>query len=49
MTHCEVLYGRSSSLIRWFDVGEEGLIGQDLVHQAMDKVNVIQVMFKMAH
>ncbi|KAH0639444.1 hypothetical protein KY285_036030 [Solanum tuberosum] len=33
---------------RWFEVGEAGLIGLDLVHQAMEKVKVIQERLKMA-
>ncbi|WMV50389.1 hypothetical protein MTR67_043774 [Solanum verrucosum] len=43
MAPYEALYGRRCrSPIGWFDVGEAGLIGQYLVHQAMDKVKVIQ-------
>ena len=30
------------SVIGWFEVGEVVFIGQDLVHQDMDKVNTIQ-------
>ncbi|WMV07709.1 hypothetical protein MTR67_001094 [Solanum verrucosum] len=38
MTPYEALYGRRCrSPIGWFEVGEEGLIGPDLVHQAMEK------------
>ena len=47
MTHYEVLYGRSSSLIRWFDVGQAGLIGPHLDHQAMEMLKVIQQSLKM--
>ncbi|WMV28191.1 hypothetical protein MTR67_021576, partial [Solanum verrucosum] len=42
MAPYEALYGRRCrSPIRWFEVGEAGLIGPDLVHQAMEKVKVI--------
>ena len=44
------LYGRRCrSPIGWFEVGEAGLIGPDLVHQAMEKVKVIQEGLKTAH
>ncbi|WMV14594.1 hypothetical protein MTR67_007979 [Solanum verrucosum] len=39
---------RCRSPIGWFEFGEAGLIGQDLVHQAMEKVKVIQERLKMA-
>ena len=43
MTSCEALYGkRGRSLIGWFEVSEYGLIDQDLVRQAVEKVNIIQ-------
>ncbi|WMV31122.1 hypothetical protein MTR67_024507 [Solanum verrucosum] len=43
MTPYEALYGRRCrSSIGWFEVGEAGLIGPDLVHQAMEKVRVFQ-------
>ena len=43
MTPYEALYGRRcKSPIGWFEVGEVGLIGLDLVHQAMEKVKVIE-------
>ncbi|KAH0776452.1 hypothetical protein KY290_007863 [Solanum tuberosum] len=43
MAPYEALYGRRCrSPIGWFEVGEAGLIGPDLVHQAMEKVKVIQ-------
>ena len=32
----------------WFEVSEAGLIGPDLVHQAMEKVKVIQESLKAA-
>ncbi|WMV41663.1 hypothetical protein MTR67_035048 [Solanum verrucosum] len=49
MAPYKALYGkRSRSLIGWFEVGEAGLIGPDLVHQAMMKVKVIQERLKMA-
>ncbi|WMV13440.1 hypothetical protein MTR67_006825 [Solanum verrucosum] len=39
----EALYGRRCrSPIGWFEIGEAGLIGPDLVHQAMEKVKIIQ-------
>ncbi|KAH0706534.1 hypothetical protein KY285_012312 [Solanum tuberosum] len=45
----EALYGkRCISPIGWFEVGEVGLIGPDLVHQAMEKVKVIQERLKTA-
>ena len=45
----EALYGRIYiSPIVWFDVDDAGLIGPDLVHQAMEKVKVIQESLKMA-
>ncbi len=43
MAPYEALYGRRCRLpIRWFEVGEAGLIGPDLVHQAKDKIKEIQ-------
>ncbi|KAH0777818.1 hypothetical protein KY290_009229 [Solanum tuberosum] len=36
------------SPIGWFEVGEAGLIGPDLVHQAMEKVKVIQERLKIS-
>ncbi|WMV29665.1 hypothetical protein MTR67_023050, partial [Solanum verrucosum] len=43
----ETLYGRrSKSPIGWFEICEYGLIGPDLVHQAMEKVKVIQERLK---
>ena len=43
MAPYEALYGRRCrSPIGWFEVGEAGLIGPNLVHQAMEKVKVIQ-------
>ncbi|WMV30064.1 hypothetical protein MTR67_023449 [Solanum verrucosum] len=40
MAPCEDLYGRRCTYpIGWFEVGEAGLIGPDLVHQAMEKVS----------
>ncbi|WMV42104.1 hypothetical protein MTR67_035489, partial [Solanum verrucosum] len=45
----EGLYGiRCRSFIGWFEVGEAGLIGTCLVHQAMEKEKVIQERLKMA-
>ena len=43
MAPFEALYGRRCrSPVGWLEVGEAGLIGLDLVHQAMEKVKVIQ-------
>ncbi|XP_075077559.1 uncharacterized protein LOC142164177 [Nicotiana tabacum] len=45
----EALYGRRCrSPIGWFEVGEEALLGPDLVHQAMEKVIIIQERLKAA-
>nr|XP_009787270.1 PREDICTED: uncharacterized protein LOC104235247 [Nicotiana sylvestris] len=39
----EALYGRMyRSLIGWFDVGESGLHGPDLIQQAIEKVKFIR-------
>ncbi|KAH0776482.1 hypothetical protein KY290_007893 [Solanum tuberosum] len=47
MAPYEALYGRRCiSPIGWFEVGEAGLIGPYLVHQAMGKVKVIQERLK---
>ncbi|WMV58173.1 hypothetical protein MTR67_051558 [Solanum verrucosum] len=47
MAPYEALCGRRCrSPIGWFEVGEAGLIGPDLVHQAMEKVKVIQERLK---
>ncbi|KAH0705892.1 hypothetical protein KY285_010419 [Solanum tuberosum] len=49
MAPYEAIYGRRCrSPIGWFEVGEAGLIGPDLVHQAMEKVKVIQERLKTA-
>ncbi|KAH0695075.1 hypothetical protein KY285_022172 [Solanum tuberosum] len=49
MAPYEALYGRRCrSPIGWFEVGAAGLIGPDLVHQAMEKVKVIQERLKTA-
>ncbi|WMV46552.1 hypothetical protein MTR67_039937, partial [Solanum verrucosum] len=49
ITPYEALYGRRCrSPIGWFEVGEAGLIGLELVHQAMEKVKVIQESLKTA-
>ncbi|WMV30554.1 hypothetical protein MTR67_023939, partial [Solanum verrucosum] len=49
MAPYEALYGRRCrSPIRWFKVGEVGLIGPNLVHQAIEKVKVIQERLKTA-
>ncbi|XP_075111391.1 uncharacterized protein LOC107771481 [Nicotiana tabacum] len=45
----EALYGRRCrSPIGWFEVGEAELLGPDLVHQAMEKVRIIQERLKAA-
>ncbi|WMV23727.1 hypothetical protein MTR67_017112 [Solanum verrucosum] len=49
MAPYEALYGRRyRPPIGWFEVGEAGLIGPYLVHQAMKKVKVIQERLKTA-
>ncbi|XP_070006577.1 uncharacterized protein [Nicotiana sylvestris] len=49
MAPFEALYGRKCrSPMGWFEVGEEELLGLDLVHQAMEKVKVIQERMKTA-
>ena len=48
MAPYEAIYGkRCWSPIGWFEVGEAGLIGLDIVHQFMEKVKVIQERLKM--
>ncbi|XP_049357897.1 uncharacterized protein LOC125822529 [Solanum verrucosum] len=43
MAPYETFYGRKCrSLIGWFEAGKTALFGPDLVHQAMEKVKVIQ-------
>ncbi|XP_059288571.1 uncharacterized protein LOC132041911 [Lycium ferocissimum] len=43
MAPYEALYGRRCrSPIGWFDVGENQLVGPDLIQQAVDKVKAIQ-------
>ena len=50
MTPYEAFYGRRcKSPIGGFEVGEVGSVGQDLVHQAMEKVKVIQGRLKITH
>ena len=47
MASYEALYGRRCRYpIGWFEVGEARLIGPDLFHQTMEKVNVIQEILK---
>ena len=49
MAPYEALYGRRCrSPIRWLEVGGAGFIGPDIVHQATEKVKVIQEILKMA-
>ncbi|WMV41536.1 hypothetical protein MTR67_034921 [Solanum verrucosum] len=49
MAPYEALYGRRyGSPIGWFEVGEAGLIGPDLVYQDMEKVKIIQERLKTA-
>lgn len=43
MAPYEALYGRKCrSPVGWFDVGETGLIGPDVIQQAVDKVKLIR-------
>jgi len=45
----EVLYERKCrSPIRWFEAGETALFRQDLIHQAMEKVKMIQQRLEIA-
>ncbi|WMV49598.1 hypothetical protein MTR67_042983 [Solanum verrucosum] len=47
MTLFEAHYGRRCrSLIGWFEVGETALIGSELVHEAMEKVQLIHESLK---
>ncbi|XP_075111390.1 uncharacterized protein LOC142181773 [Nicotiana tabacum] len=49
MALLEALYGRRCrSPIGWFEVGEAELLGPDLVHQAVEKVRIIQERLKAA-
>ncbi|XP_070009583.1 uncharacterized protein [Nicotiana sylvestris] len=49
MAPFEALYGRRCrSPIGWFEVSEAELLGPDLVHQAMEKVKIIQESLKAA-
>ncbi|XP_060170798.1 uncharacterized protein LOC132601749, partial [Lycium barbarum] len=49
MAPFEALYGRRCrSPIGWFELGEAELLGPDLVHQAMEKVKLIQERLKTA-
>ncbi|XP_070032202.1 uncharacterized protein [Nicotiana tomentosiformis] len=49
MAPFEALYGRGYRFpIGWFKIGETELIGQDLVHQAMEKVKTIKEQLKTA-
>nr|XP_009768467.1 PREDICTED: uncharacterized protein LOC104219478 [Nicotiana sylvestris] len=49
MAPFDALYGRRCrSPIGWFEVGEEELLGPDLVHQAMEKVKTIHERLKAA-
>ena len=43
MAPYEALYGRKCrSPIGWFELGEEDLLGPNLVHQAIEKVKLIR-------
>ncbi|XP_069154576.1 uncharacterized protein [Solanum lycopersicum] len=43
MTPFEALYGRRcTSLVRWFEVGESSILGQEIIHEALEKVRVIR-------
>ncbi|XP_070041485.1 uncharacterized protein [Nicotiana tomentosiformis] len=45
----EALYRRQCrSLVGWFELGEARLLATDLVQDALDKVNLIQDLFRMA-
>ena len=49
MSPYEALYGRRCKYpIGWFEVGEVGLIGPDLIHQVLEKVKVIKERLKTA-
>ncbi|XP_070024895.1 uncharacterized protein [Nicotiana sylvestris] len=49
MAPFKALYGRRCiSPIEWFEIGEDELIGPDLVHQAMEKVKIIKEQTKTA-
>lgn len=49
MASFKELYGRRfRSHIGWFEVGEVVLIGPELVHEIIEKVQLIREMFKMA-
>ena len=49
MAPYEALYGRRCrSRIRWFEIGESGLIRPDLVHKDINKMKVIQERLKTA-
>jgi len=49
MAPYEALYGRRCrSPVGWFEVGETELYGPDLIHQAIEKVKVIQERLRMA-
>ncbi|XP_070054424.1 uncharacterized protein [Nicotiana tomentosiformis] len=49
MAPFEALYGRRyRSPIGWFKIGEVELIGPELVHQAMEKVEIIKEWLKTA-
>ncbi|WMV58607.1 hypothetical protein MTR67_051992, partial [Solanum verrucosum] len=49
MAPFEALYGRRcTSLIGWFEVEELALLGQELVHGAIEKIRVIKEKLRMA-
>ncbi|XP_047252294.1 uncharacterized protein LOC124887142 [Capsicum annuum] len=49
MAPFETLYGkRCRSLIGWYEMDETWLFGPDLIHQAMDKVEIIRERLKTA-
>ena len=50
MTPFEALYGRRCrSLVGWFEVGESSILGQEIIHEALEKVRVIRDMLTIAY
>ena len=49
MAPFEALYGRKCrSPMGWFEIGEQKLLGPDLVHDALEKVKLIRERMKTA-
>ena len=43
MAPFEALYGRRCrSPVGWFEVGESSILGQEFIHEALDKVRMIR-------